>query len=174
MAQEYANKQPQGFKNHVEKVAIVGGGGQVGKFIVEELLKIGKHKITALTREDSASKMPPGVEIKKVNYDDPLSLVEALKGQEVLIITMAVTAPKEQQTKLIEAAAAANVPWVLPNEFGGNPTEVEMQKDTFIGEAQRMALTLKIALLLYMMMATLALTPALGLKLVGQSPIFLA
>ncbi|CAF1379471.1 unnamed protein product [Adineta steineri] len=191
MAQEYASKQPQGFKNHVEKVAIVGGGGQVGKFIVEELLKIGKHKITALTREDSTSKMPPGVEIKKVNYDDPSSLVEALKGQEVLIITMAVTAPKEQQTKLIEAAAAANVPWVLPNEFGGNPTEVEMQKDSFIGEgktkyrdhieklawpliAQRMALTLKIALLLYMMMATLALTPALGLKLVGQSPIFLA
>ncbi len=24
MAREYANKQPQGFKNHVEKVAIVG------------------------------------------------------------------------------------------------------------------------------------------------------
>jgi len=24
MAQEYASKQPQGFKNHVEKVAIVG------------------------------------------------------------------------------------------------------------------------------------------------------
>ncbi len=24
MAQEYANKQPQGFKNHIQKVAIVG------------------------------------------------------------------------------------------------------------------------------------------------------
>jgi hypothetical protein len=80
--------------------------------------------------------MPSGVEVKKVNYDDPSSLVEALKGQEALVITMAVTAPKEQQTKLIEAAAAANVPWVLPNEFGGDPTEVEMQKDSFIGEAK--------------------------------------
>ncbi|CAF0806414.1 unnamed protein product [Adineta steineri] len=187
MAQQYANKQPQGFKNHVEKIAIVGGGGQVGKFIVEELLKIGKHKITALTREDSTSKMPPGVDVKKVNYDDPSSLVEALKGQEVLIITMAVTASKEQQTKLIEAAAAANVPWVLPNEFGGNPTEKSWAKvlgsvssATFGTNtaspliAQRMALTLKIALLPYMMMATLALIPVLGLKLVGQSPIFLA
>ncbi|CAF3802094.1 unnamed protein product [Adineta steineri] len=163
MAQQYANKQPQGFKNHVEKVAIVGGGGQVGKFIVDELLKIGKHKITAITREDSTSKMPPGVEVKKVNYDDPSSLVEALKGQEVLIITMAVTAPKEQQTKLIEAAAAANVPWVLPNEYGAWPVL-----------AHGMALTLKIVRLLFLMMATLELTPALGLKLVGQSPIFLA
>ncbi|CAF1690831.1 unnamed protein product, partial [Adineta ricciae] len=110
MAQTYADKQPQGFKNYVEKVAVVGAGGQVGKFIVDELLKIGKHKITAITREDSTNKLPSGVEIKKVNYDDPSSLVEALKGQEVLIITMAVTAPPDQQTKLIEAAAAANVP----------------------------------------------------------------
>jgi hypothetical protein len=74
------------------------------------------------------------VEVKKVNYDDPSSLIEALKGQEVLIITMGVTAPPEQQTKLIDAAAAANVPWVLPNEYGSDPTEVEMQKDNFLGE----------------------------------------
>jgi hypothetical protein len=80
--------------------------------------------------------MPAGVEVKKVNYNDPSSLVEALKGQEVLIITMAVTAPKEQQTKLIEAAAAANVPWVLPNEFGGDPTALEMQKDNMLGEGK--------------------------------------
>ena len=76
------------------------------------------------------------MEVKKVNYDNPSSLVDALKGQEVLIITMAVTAPKDQQTKLIEAAAAANVPWVLPNEFGGDPTAVEMQKDSLIGEGK--------------------------------------
>ena len=47
---------------------------------------------------------------------------------------MGARAPPEQQTKLIEAAAAANVPWVLPNEFGFDPTEVEMQKDNFFGE----------------------------------------
>lgn len=87
-----------------------------------------------ITREDSTSQLPTGVEVKKVNYDDSSSLVEALKGQEVLIITMAVTASKEQQTKLIDAAAAANVPWILPNEFGGDPTELEMQKDTMLGE----------------------------------------
>ena len=108
----------------------------MGKFIAEALLQTGKHKVTAITRADSTNKLPTGVEVKKVNYDDPSSLVEALQGQEVLIITMAVTAPRDQQTKLIEAAAAANVPWVLPNEYGCDPTNVELGKDILIAEPQ--------------------------------------
>jgi hypothetical protein len=35
--------------------------------------------------------MPPVVEVKKVNYNNPSSLVEALKDREVLVITMAAT-----------------------------------------------------------------------------------
>ena len=111
-------------------------GGQVGKFIAEALVKTGKHKVTAVTRADSTSKFPTGVEVKKVNYDDQSSLVEALQGQDVLIITMAVTAPRDQETKLIEAAAAANVPWILPNEYGLDPTDAELGKDTLITETK--------------------------------------
>jgi hypothetical protein len=110
------------------------GGGRVGKFITEALLRTGKHKITAITRGDSTSVIPAGVEAKKVDYNNQSSLVEALKGQDALIITMSVFAPQDQQTKLIDAAAAAGVPWVLPNEFGGDPLNVEMGKDTFLGE----------------------------------------
>lgn len=62
--------------------------------------------------------------------------VEALKGQEVLIISMAVTAPPEQQSKLIEAAAAANVPWVLPNEWGPDGENKQLGKDVMLGEKQ--------------------------------------
>jgi hypothetical protein len=51
-----------------------------------------------------------------------------------LIITMSVFAPPDTQTKLIDAAAAAGVPWVLPNEFGGDPLDKEMGKDTILGE----------------------------------------
>lgn len=98
------------------------------------MLKIGQHQITALTRADSTSKLPSGIEVKRVNYDDPSSLIKALQGQDALVITMATTAPSEQQTKLIEAAAAANVPWVLPNEFGVDSADVEMQKDNLLGE----------------------------------------
>ena len=101
------------------------------------MLKNGKHKITALTRAGSTNKMPEGVHIKEVDYSDQSSLVEALKGQDALIITMAVTAPPDQQTKLVEAAAAAKVPWVLPNEFGADGLNEEAGRDVFIGPAKK-------------------------------------
>ena len=78
--------------------------------------------------------MPTGAEVRKVNYDDQASLVEALQGHDALVITMGVLAPPEQQTKLIDAAAAANVPWVLPNEYGYPQAHPGLRKDIPIGE----------------------------------------
>lgn len=57
---------------------------------------------------------------KTINYDSFDSIVTALQGQDALIITMANTAPAEQQIKLVRAAAAAKVPWILPNEWGSD------------------------------------------------------
>jgi hypothetical protein len=102
------------------------------------LLKNGKHKVTAITRKDSKSKIPDGVAIKEVNYDDKSSLVAALQGQEALIITMAVTAPRDTQQKLFEAAAAANVPWILPNEFGYDGPSEQADQDMLVGAAKKL------------------------------------
>lgn len=155
MAREYASQQAQGFKNHVENIAIVGvstcsladdriptdcraqATGQIGSFIVASLLKTGKHTIRALTRGEGTGKFPDGVEVVKINYDDQASLVHALQGQEVLIITMSVTAPPDQQAKLVEAAATANVPWILPNEWGISTADVQLGKDVFLGVGQK-------------------------------------
>lgn len=103
---------------------------------MEELLKVGKHKVTAVTRADSASTstVPAGVEVKKVDYDDQASLVEALRGQDALVIIMGARAPPQPQMRLIDAAAAANVPWVLPNEYGYDNTHPGLFKDIPIGE----------------------------------------
>ncbi|KAK9319314.1 hypothetical protein V1517DRAFT_369878 [Lipomyces orientalis] len=133
MAQTYVRNRPRGYKDYIKNVAIVGAGGNVGKFITEALLKTGKHNVTAITREGSSNTLPAGVNVAKVNYDDESSLVAALQGQEVLIITMSVMAPPEQQTKLIDAAAVAGVPCVLPNEFGGDPLNTEFGNDIFLG-----------------------------------------
>ncbi|KAI3328110.1 putative oxidoreductase CipA [Xylariaceae sp. AK1471] len=119
--------------NHVKKVAIVGATGTVGKYIVKGLLKGGKHEVTALTRGDA--KIPEGVKIAKVSYDDPASLTKALEGQDVLIITMSVRAPKETQGYLIEAAAAAKVPFVLPNEWGIESSHGTLGTDVMMGPA---------------------------------------
>ncbi|KIY03649.1 uncharacterized protein Z520_00340 [Fonsecaea multimorphosa CBS 102226] len=134
--QQYAKDQPQGFKNHVENIAIVGAGGQVGEYMARALLKTGKHHLTAITRADSKSTVPEGMAVKKVNYDDPATLVDALRGQDVLIITMAVTAPPETETKLLDAAAEAGVPWVLPNEYSSDPRNKALQHDIMIGDAK--------------------------------------
>lgn len=99
---------------------------------MEELLRNGKQKVTAITREGGTSQMPAGIEVKKVSYDDHSAFTEALRGQDALIITMGVRAPHDQQTKLIEAAAAAGVPWVLPNEFGNDNANELLREDVMI------------------------------------------
>ncbi|QKX53183.1 uncharacterized protein TRUGW13939_00259 [Talaromyces rugulosus] len=133
MGQQYASDQPSGYNNHVEKIALVGAGGRIRKHITQALLNTGKHTIIAITRQDSDNTLPGGVTVIKVDYNNQESLVEALKGQHVLIITMNVMAPPDTQTRLIYAAATAGVPWVLLNEFGGDPYDVEKGKDGIVG-----------------------------------------
>ncbi|OKL63870.1 hypothetical protein UA08_00184 [Talaromyces atroroseus] len=135
MATGFAKDQPAGSKNYVENIAVVGAGGQVGKFVVEALLANGKHKITALTREGSKNVIPDGVSIKKIDYANPSTIVEALKGQDVLVYTLAVTATNEAEI-LQQAAADAGVKWILPNEFGSNSNNPEVNKDVPLGLAK--------------------------------------
>ncbi|KAK8136457.1 NAD(P)-binding protein [Apiospora sp. TS-2023a] len=122
---------------HVKNVAIVGATGTVGTYIMDELLKAGKHQVTAITRQDSTAAIPKGVKVAKVDYDNRDSLVAALRGQDVLIITMSVQAPKESQLKLVDAAADAGVRWILPNEWGLDQTNEALADGAFMGPPSR-------------------------------------
>ncbi|KAF7555975.1 hypothetical protein G7046_g6418 [Stylonectria norvegica] len=133
MAPKYAKEQPSGFTNKIERVAIVGAGGTIGKFIAEALVDGGKHTVTAITRKDSASKLPAGVKSANVDYNDEETLVAALKGQQFLIITMAVAAPPDTSLKLVAAAAKAGVPWVMPNVFGTDVTNKKLSDENLTG-----------------------------------------
>ncbi|KAF1952600.1 NAD(P)-binding protein [Byssothecium circinans] len=134
MAGPYAKDQPQGFTNRIERVAIVGAGGKMGQHLTEHLLKTGKHIVTAITRPDSTSKVPDGVKVAHVNYsgDDLSALVEALKGQQFLLVTMSVMAPRDTMSKLIRAAAQAGVPYILPNWFGHDPSNKKLCDECFL------------------------------------------
>jgi hypothetical protein len=134
---------------HVKNIAIVGvsyisggshadadivqAGGQVGRFVVKELLNAKQFNVTAITRADSSSTLPSGINKANVDYDDASSLVSALKGMDVLIITMAVTAPRDTSERLIRAAAEAKVPWVLPNEWGADHLDEKMSDESLVG-----------------------------------------
>jgi NmrA-like family len=95
--------------------------------------------VTAISREGSKNPIPAGAAVKKINYAEPSTIVEALKGQDVLIYSLSVLATDEAD-RLIKAAAEAGVPWILPNEFGYNSDNEAVNKDTLTGipkKAQR-------------------------------------
>ncbi|CAK41411.1 hypothetical protein CBS115989_8520 [Aspergillus niger] len=118
MTGEYVKDQPAGFSNRIQRIAIVGAGGTVGRPITEELLRTGQHSVTALTRIGSTSQVPSGVQSIAVDYDDEASLVRALQGHDCLIISLSVQTPRDTQPKLLQAASQAGIRHVMPNVWG--------------------------------------------------------
>ncbi|KAJ5105997.1 hypothetical protein NUU61_003344 [Penicillium alfredii] len=129
MAGNYVKNQAPGFINQIRRVAMVGAGGSVGKPIAQEVLKTGKHTLTALTRVGSQNTLPEGIQSVSVDYNDEASLMSALKDQDCLIITLAVTAPSDTQLKLVQAAAKAGVKYVMPNIWGCDVTNEGLAND---------------------------------------------
>ncbi|KAL8376882.1 hypothetical protein RB595_007829 [Gaeumannomyces hyphopodioides] len=133
---QYARDQPAGYNNYVSNIVLVGAGGQVGRHIASALVGTGKHTVTALTREGSASKLPAGVKVARVpSYDDEAAVAEALKaaGAQVLVVTLSVTASPETQPHLIRAAAAAGVRFIIPNSWGIKMSDRKLAEETMLG-----------------------------------------
>jgi hypothetical protein len=136
--QVFADDQPSGFVNQIRNVAIIGAGGQVGKFVVAELQKNKQFTITALTRAGSTNKLPQGIRSTEVSYDDHGSLVSALKGQDVLIATLpAQSSDPELQNKIVDAVKEAGVRFFLPNEWGYDSPSEEYDQQNIVGGRKR-------------------------------------
>lgn len=97
--------------------------------MAKALLGTGKHTVTALTRQDSQSKLPEGVQIKTINYTQPKTIVEALKGQDALVMTLGTRCSKDTPVTVVNAAAEAGVKWILPNEWGPDNTREDVNRD---------------------------------------------
>ncbi|QIW97733.1 hypothetical protein AMS68_003251 [Peltaster fructicola] len=132
---QYAKNLPAGTSNSIVNVAIVGVTGTIGSEITKALLKTGQHKVTAISRTDSKSEAPAGVATKRVDYANHNSIVEALRGQDILVISLGVTAPHDTQPKLIDAAKDAGIQWIMPNVWGYVVDEVNDQfgQDILLG-----------------------------------------
>ncbi|KAI8626419.1 NAD(P)-binding protein [Xylariaceae sp. FL1651] len=114
---------------HLQNVAIVGATGRLGSYFVEELVKTGKHTITALTRGGSKSKIPEGVKVIEVDYSDEAALVAALQGQEFLAIVLGSSALPETHSQIVKAAAKAGVSYIMPTAYGADITNEDLVKD---------------------------------------------
>jgi len=98
--------------NHIKTVAIVGSSGRIGSAFTDALLATGKHTVTCLRHASSKGSVPAGAKTAVVDYSSHASLVDALKGQDFLIITLGVRAPPELHGQIVAAAAEAGVKWV--------------------------------------------------------------
>lgn len=97
----------------------------MGKHIAEHLLNTGKHGVTAIARPSSTSKLTEGVQVVRIDYsgDADAALVEALLGQQVLIVTI---------SKLVRAATKTGVSYILPNRFGHDATSDTLCNDSLL------------------------------------------
>lgn len=100
--------------------------------MTEALLRTEKHTVTALARAGSQNKLPEGVIEKTIDYSKPETIVEALKGQDALVITLGGRAPHDIDLQLINAADEAGVPWILPNEWAPDTANEALVKDVVI------------------------------------------
>ncbi|KAL7272793.1 hypothetical protein RUND412_004380 [Rhizina undulata] len=104
----------------VQKVALIGATGNLGPSILAAL-RASPYHVTVLTRAGSASaqKLPADVKVISVDYDNHASVVEALRGQDALVASIA-SAALGQQKKIIDAAVEAGVKRYIASEFGSD------------------------------------------------------
>ena len=86
----------------------------------------------------STSKLSKGIQVAKVDYsgDSDAALVKALRGQQALIITISVTAPRDTVSKLVLVAARAGVTYVLLNWFGHDAANDKLCENSLLSHSR--------------------------------------
>jgi NAD(P)H dehydrogenase (quinone) len=96
---------------------VTGASGHLGRRVVEILLEKKAGTVIAGTRDPArvADLAQKGAEVRVIDFDKPETLAEGLKGVDrlLLISTNALQTRKEQQRRLVEAAAKAGVKHVV-------------------------------------------------------------
>ncbi|KAI9155002.1 Pinoresinol reductase 2 [Paramyrothecium foliicola] len=103
----------------IQKVAVIGAGGNVGKSAIKALTDEG-FVVPGMTREQSGAVLPEGVRHIKTDYSKQ-SLLSALSGQDAVISTVSsivVRGALAFQKTIIDAAIEAGVKAFIPSEFG--------------------------------------------------------
>ncbi|MBM7773945.1 hypothetical protein JOD54_004149 [Actinokineospora baliensis] len=106
-----------------EEIAVYGGYGHTGRFVVAELRERGHNPVPSGRDADKLAAAHPDLDTRQASVDDPAALDRALRGVAAVINCagpFAVTA-----APVIEAAGRAGIPYV------DVAAEVEANVDTF-------------------------------------------
>lgn len=95
------------------RIAIAGAKGRVGAALVGSLLN-DPVEIVALSRSRDSKSMPDGVALATVNFEDPSSLSDALRGADRLFLSHGTSANQVvNEIALIDAAIASGVSHIV-------------------------------------------------------------
>ena len=102
-----------------QNIILFGAGGTtIGSHILKALLRDNTFNVAILARQSSKTTYPPSVKISKVPDPFPHNeLIEALRGQDVVISATGFHA-QEEQYRVIDAAIEAGVKRFIPSEWG--------------------------------------------------------
>ncbi|MGY2030614.1 SDR family oxidoreductase [Nocardia gipuzkoensis] len=94
-------------------VAVTGASGQLGRLVVEELVRAGSTPVVAIVRDPrkAADLADRGVDLRQADYGDPAALERALDGVDRLLLISGneFGARVAQHTNVIRAAERAGV-----------------------------------------------------------------
>jgi len=121
----------------IKNVIIIGAGGHLGPTILSAFASDPYFTTSILARKSSASTFPPNLKVFRVSDDYPeTELLEAFKGQDAIISTIATTSAGTQNV-IIDAAVKAGVKRFVPSEFGSdtlNAKAMEILPQYFAGK----------------------------------------
>ncbi|KAL5365559.1 hypothetical protein BJX96DRAFT_181778 [Aspergillus floccosus] len=108
-----------------QNVALLGKGF-LGSAVLEQLAEA-QFTTTVLTRSQSSLKdIPPGVQVREVDYTSIDSLKDALRGNDVVVSTLN-PASVPLQKVVIDASIAVRVKRFIPADFGAMSTDPAAQ-----------------------------------------------
>ncbi|KAF1966540.1 NAD(P)-binding protein [Bimuria novae-zelandiae CBS 107.79] len=113
--------------------------GHVGSHIVGELLKRGRHEVTAITHHGGTSKFPEGVKVAPVDYSKEDTIIETLRGHDFLIIILSNTTGPEVHPNICNSAVKAGIRWMMPNAYGMDPNNERLLNENVYGPVARKA-----------------------------------
>jgi uncharacterized protein YbjT (DUF2867 family) len=93
----------------VPRIAVAGATGRVGSALISNL-RDDAVDIVALTRNPDGDRVPDGVSLATVNFGEPSSLSDALRGADRLFLAHGTSAQQvENEIALIDAAGVSHI-----------------------------------------------------------------
>ncbi|KAI8270037.1 Isoflavone reductase-like protein P3 [Colletotrichum sp. SAR11_239] len=105
----------------LKKIAVIGGTGDLGHVIVQQLVAAGIFDVAVVTRDsrDTRGKIPTGAKAAEADYESLESLTAAFRGFDAVVCTL----PGHLEAlllRILDAAIAAGVRRFIPSEFGSD------------------------------------------------------